>query len=282
MLPITRDSPVPVYYQIALHLRSRIAGKEWRSGERIPPEKTLASEYGVSRVTMRQALAELVKDGLLARQQGRGTFVTQIPQPLVHNFSVPIVFAGQLRQLGYTLRHTVLEQRVFDSPLPHVAERLHLNPTQPVAYLKRLLTINEQPMAVNRSWFSEELVPGIATQALIDDSLSGTLARRYHFVPARSENLIEVARATESEARLLRISRDTPMLILTSTSYLPSGTPLEYSVTTWLGDNIRFHFEVNFDAGADLVTQFTGSASERSDGNRGAGEINSGGQQGQE
>lgn len=250
MLPITRESPVPVYYQISLHMRSRILGQEWASGERIPPEETLAGEYGVSRVTMRQALAELVKDGLLARQQGRGTFVKQIPQPLVHNFNVPILFAGQLRQLGYTLSHRVLERGVFGSPLPHVAERLRLEPSQPVAYLKRLLMINEQPMAVNRSWFSEELVPGIATEELVDGSLSGTLAKRYNFVPVRSENLIEVARATESEAQWMEISRDTPLLILTSTSFLAGGAPLEYSVTAWLGDNIRFHFDVDFNAGA--------------------------------
>ncbi len=249
MLPITRESPVPVYYQIALHLRSRILAREWESGARITPEETLATEYGVSRVTMRQALAELVKDGLLARQQGRGTFVKQIPQPLVHNFNVPILFAGQLRRLGHTLNHKVLERGVFSGPQPHVAERLRLEPSQPVAYLKRLLLIDEQPMAVNRSWFSEEQVPGIATEELVEGSLSSTLAKRYNFVPVRAENLIEVARATESEARWLETPRDTPLLILTSTSFLDADIPLEYSVTAWLGDNIRFHFEVNFDNG---------------------------------
>ncbi|MCB0047747.1 MAG: GntR family transcriptional regulator [Caldilineaceae bacterium] len=257
---ISRESPVPIYYQIALHLRSRIMGKEWRSGEKIPPEEALSAEYGVSRVTMRQALAELVKDGLLARQQGRGTFVKQIPQPLVHNFNVPILFAGQLRKLGYTLSHEILERKVFDTPFPHVAERLGLTASQPVAYLKRLLMINEQPMAVNHSWFSEELVPGIAVEPLVDGSLSGTLARRYNYVPARSENLIEVARATESESQWLEITRDTPLLVLTSISFLVDDTPLEYSITSWLGDNIRFHFDVRFDAGAASAVLHTDEA----------------------
>lgn len=260
MLPITRESPVPVYYQIALHLRSRITSKEWERGERIPAEELLSAEYGVSRVTMRQALAELVKDGLLARQQGRGTFVNRVPQPLVHNFSLPILFGGELRKLGYTLQHQVLERQVFTNPLPHVAERLRLEPSQPVAYLKRVLMINGQPSAVNRSWFSEELVPGIAANELIDNSLSGTLAKRYDFVPARSENQIEVARATESEAQLLEIKRDTPLLILTSTSFLGDNAPLEYSVTAWLGDNIRFHFDVQFDAASTLAMLHAGGA----------------------
>jgi DNA-binding GntR family transcriptional regulator len=247
MQSITRESPVPVYYQIALHLRSRIVTQEWKSGDRIPAEESLAEDYGVSRVTMRQALAELVKDGLLARHQGRGTYVKQVPQPVVHNFSLPILFAGQLRQLGYTLSHRILERAVFSEPLPEVAAHLQIGPGQAVAFLKRLLTINEQPAAINRSWFSGALCPGIAEKELIDNSLSGTLAQRYGFVPARSENWIEAARATESEADLLDTPRDTPLLILTSTSFLKDGTALEYSATSWLGDNIRFHFDVAFD-----------------------------------
>jgi DNA-binding GntR family transcriptional regulator len=248
MRPIERQSPIPAYYQIALHLRTRILGQEWHSGQRIPPEETLAAEYGVSRVTMRQALAELVKDGLLARHQGRGTFVKDVPQPLVHNFTLPIRFAGQLRQLGYKLQHTVLENAVFNSPLPQVAQQLKIDSRQPVAYLERRLMINDQPVAINRSWFSEGLCPGIATRPLLHNSLSGTLAQRYKFVPARSENWIEVARATESEAQELEVERSAPLLILTSTSFLADDTPLEYSVTSWLGDNIRFHFDVAFDS----------------------------------
>ena len=109
--------------------------------------------------------------------------------------------------------------------------------------------INDQPVAINRSWFSEELCPGIASHPLLDNSLSGTLAQRYGFVPVRSENWIEAARATESDAQQLEIERATPLLILTTTSFLAGGIPLEYSVTSWLGDNIRFHFDTNFDTG---------------------------------
>lgn len=253
MEEIARDLPIPVYYQVALDLRSRIQRQEWQDGDQIPPESELADEYGVSRVTLRQALAELVKDGLLTRHRGRGTFIKKVPQPLVHDFSLPIKFAGHLRQLGYTLSHHVLEGAVFGDPLPEVTEHLKIDPDQPVAYLKRLLCINEQPVAINRSWFSEELCPGIATEALIDNSLSGTLAQRYHHIPVRSENWVEVTRATESEAQLLDAFRDTPLLLLATVSFLNNDTPLEYSITAWLGDSIRFHFNVEFQSNGSLI-----------------------------
>ncbi len=248
---IDRESPVPVYYQIALNLRERIHRQEWRTGDQIPPEPELAELYGVSRVTIRQALAELVKDGLLIRQRGSGTFVNQKPMPLTHDFSMPTTFAGRLKRMGFQVSSTVLQAETFQEPLPEVMDHLMLAPKTPVAYLKRLLLINGQPTAINRSWFSEELVPGIAEQDLIENSLSTTLAERYHLLPTRSNNWLEVIRATEKDAELLRTFVDTPLILLTTVSYLKDGKPLEYSMTSWLGDHIRFNFNMAFDVSPD-------------------------------
>lgn len=74
---INRDSPVPVYYQIAAALRQRIADGEWRKGNQLPPEPELAKAFGVSRMTIRQALVELEADDVIVRRRGAGTFVNQ-------------------------------------------------------------------------------------------------------------------------------------------------------------------------------------------------------------
>jgi len=251
MKTVDRESPVPVYYQIALNLRERIHTQEWRTGEQIPPEPELAEHYGVSRVTIRQALAELVKDGLLTRQRGSGTFVNQKPMPLTHDFSLPTTFAGRLKQMGFQVSSNVLQAATFRGPLPQVMDRLMLGPDASVAYLKRVHLINEQPTAINRSWLSEAMCPSIAEQDLIDNSLSRTLAERYRLVPARSSNWLEVIRATEKDALLLKTFVDTPLILLTTVSYLEDGTPLEYSMTSWLGDRIRFNFNMSFTASAD-------------------------------
>ncbi len=75
--PVDRDSPVPVYYQIASALRQRIADGEWRKGNQLPPEPELAKAFGVSRMTLRQALVELEGDNIIVRRRGAGTFVNQ-------------------------------------------------------------------------------------------------------------------------------------------------------------------------------------------------------------
>lgn len=85
---IDRNSPVPAYYQIALDLRQRISGGEWRAGNKLPPELELMKQYNVSRMTFRQAVGELVKEGILVRRRGVGTFLSQgyvpIEQTPVH------------------------------------------------------------------------------------------------------------------------------------------------------------------------------------------------------
>jgi GntR family transcriptional regulator len=246
MTRVDRDSPIPAYYQIALDIRNRIQKQEWEAGQSIPPETTLAKEYGVSRVTMRQALAELAKDGLLERRQGSGTFINPEPIPLVHDLSLPQILAGRLRERGLVTSSTIIEAQTFPDPLPQVQENLQITEITPVAYLKRILLIGNKLAALNRSWFDGTLCPGITEQELIDHSLSKTLHERYGLVPAYANNWLEVIRCTKETAELLDSVLDMPMILLRSVSYLSDGTPLEYSITEWLGDRIRFNFRSSF------------------------------------
>lgn len=246
MTGIDRGSPIPAYHQIALDIRSRISKQEWEVSQRIPPEIKLAKEYGVSRVTVRQALAELVKDGILERLQGSGTFVSQEPIPLIHDLSLPHILAGRLRQRGLVTSSTLIEAQTFPNPLPQVQKNLQISETTPIAYLKRILLISNKPAALNRSWFADALCPGITKQELIDQSLSKTLQDRYGLVPDYADNWLGVIRGAKETAKLLDAALDMPMILLTSVSYLADGTPLEYSITEWLGDQIRFNFQSAF------------------------------------
>ena len=246
MTTVNRDSPIPAYYQIALDLRNRVLRQEWEVGKRLPSETELAKAYGVSRITMRQALAELEKDGVLDRRRGSGTFVNQEPIPLIHDLSLPHIVARRLRKMGLETSSTIIEAQTFPDPFPAVQENLRISETTPVAYLKRVLLIGKEPTAVNRSWFEYTRCPGITEQELIDHSLSKTLQERYGLVPAYANNWLEVIRCTKETADLLECLLDMPMLLLRSVSYLADGTPLEYSTTEWLGDRIRFNFQSTF------------------------------------
>ncbi|MDX6725766.1 MAG: GntR family transcriptional regulator [Baekduia sp.] len=242
MTRINRDSPLPVYFQIALDLRRRLGAGEWTTGQRIAPELALAQEYDVSRVTIRQALAELVKDDLLERHRGSGTYVRHHQRPLVYdlNFTVGAV-AARLRESGFENRAEVMEVGLISKPPPDLRHRLAIGEDAAVAFMVRRVIINDEPAAIYRSWFSGGLVPGLEHSERLDESLSVVLAEDYGLVPVRSENELEVVRSTREEVALLGTSGDVPLLVVSATTFLQDGRPLEYSQIVWLGDRVRFH-----------------------------------------
>jgi GntR family transcriptional regulator len=243
-ITVDRSSPLPAYFQVAQDLRRRIEHGEWRTGDRIAPEVVLATEYGVSRVTVRQALAELVKDDLLERKRGSGTYVRPQQQPIVWDLKLTLgAYAARIRALGIPNRAEVLEAGLISEPSDDLRVALELAEGSRVAYLYRRVLINEQPAALYRSWFDASVVPGIERMPGVEGSLSDTLEREFGFVPVRSEMWLEVVRSTQEGALLAgdAAASDTPLLIVTSTSYMADGRPLEHARMAWLGDRVRFH-----------------------------------------
>ena len=93
-----------------------------------------------------------------------------------------------------------------------------------------------------RSWFNGSLVPGPRALARASTaSLSRVLTEDYGLTPTRSESELEVVRATREETTLLQVASDVPLVVVTATTYLPDGRPLEHSQLAWIGDSVRFH-----------------------------------------
>jgi GntR family transcriptional regulator len=239
---VDKSSPLPAWFQVAQDLRRRIEQGEWGTGERIEPELSLAGRYGVSRVTVRQALGELAKDDLVERRRGSGTYVRPQRRPLVYDLNLTLgAYAARIRELGFSNRAEVIESALIHPPPEQVREALGVPGDGEVVYLLRRIYINEQPAAMHRSWFDASVVPGIERHPGLTGSLSDTLEREYGFVPARADTYLEVVRSTREEALLADAAGDVPLLLVTSTSYLPDGRPLEHAQTAWLGDRVRFH-----------------------------------------
>jgi GntR family transcriptional regulator len=239
---VDRASPLPVYFQIAIDVRRRIADGEWPTGHRIAPELTLAREYDVSRVTVRQAIAELVKDDLLERRRGSGTYVRHQQQPLVYDLNLTVgALVSRWRDADFDNRADVIEAGLVDLPSDELRHRLQIRRSGAVAYMVRRVFINDRPTVLYRSWFNGELVPGLETSPRLTGSLSAVLAEDYGLAPIRSENELEVVRSTREEALLLQVASDVPLVAITATTYLRDGRPLEHSQLVWVGDRVRFH-----------------------------------------
>lgn len=244
---IDRASPVPVYYQIAMDMKSRIAQREWELDQRLPTEMELAEQYEVSRITLRQAMAELEKDGIIVKQRGRGTFIHAEPAPFVTKLNYLLTSDDQATRENRLVTAKVLEQKLVTDLFPAVYEHLRLRPEDQALYIKRLFMLNGHPVAIGRSHIPARLVPGLEKKPLINNSLSTTLRKEYQLTPLRVEDYLEAVRATQAESALLKCNHDTPLILIEGTSYLPGGEPLEYSCTLWAGDSVRFHLPLRLD-----------------------------------
>lgn len=244
MSSIDRNSPIPLYYQIAMDLRARIKW-EWGYGVKLPNEPDLAEEYGTSRMTVRQALAELVKEGMLIRQRAKGTFVRDAPKSYAHTLTFPMSFSSRFQAQGMVGRTKLIHSEVHEVASSEISKHLEIELGTKIATFQRVLMVNDEGVAINRSVMPEALCPGITEAGLINGSISTTLSDRYDLHPAYADDWIEAAHARKADATLLDTFPGAPLLLVITLSRLGDGTPLEFSRTLWNTDKMRLHIQLN-------------------------------------
>ncbi len=197
-----RPGPLPKHYQLSQILRQRILKGEYPPGSKIPGEWQLCQEYGLSRGTVRRAINTLLHEGLLRTEQGQGTYVVEEPwrsRPFLRlsNFNEEI--ARQHQQPKTTL----LERRLLaaNSALAH---RLKVNKGEPIIYIARLRSINDQPIVYERRYLHQKLCPGLMEEDLVHQSIHQLLIHKYHLPLIRAIHTIEAHWLNEEEAALLK------------------------------------------------------------------------------
>src|SRR5215831_6295741 len=151
MSTIFRKSPLPRYYQLKEIMREKINTGEWKPGDLIPSERERGEQYGISRMTARQAITELVNEGLFYREQGKGTFVSRhkITQQLINLTG----FTEDMKARGQRPGSRVISAQMLQAD-EVLAERLHLKPGQVVFRLQRLRLADHEPLAIEISHLS--------------------------------------------------------------------------------------------------------------------------------
>ncbi len=226
-------SRIPKYYRLKQELRQEIG--ELSTGMAIPTERVLSARFTVSRTTVRQALQELVVEGLLQRFQGRGTFVA--PPKLTQTLQLTS-YTQDTAASGRRPASRLLAAGVVPAPA-HVAERLGLTPNAPVERLERLRLADDEPMAVEAVYLDGDRFAGLSEAMRHSSSLYALLREQYSTVLMRAEETIETALAAPSEAGLLQTGIGLPLLLLTRTSWDDENRPVEYVRSLYRGDRYR-------------------------------------------
>jgi len=239
---IKKDSPIPYYFQLEEILREEIESGKWTPGQQIPSESELCEILDVSRTVVRQALNELVNEGLLYRRRGKGTFVarSKIAESLVQNLTG---FYEDMVAKGLTPITQVLEQKLIPAS-KKVAAMLNLKEGDQVIKIDRLRSVGNEPILIVTTFIPYQICPALLEEDLTNQSLYAVLEDRYKLEIARGRRTLEAISASDEDAKLLGIEEGDPLILLKSVSYLEDGGPIEYFEAKHRGDRSRFEVEL--------------------------------------
>lgn len=232
-----KNSPIPLYYQLAEWIREEISAGHFTPGSQLPSERELSDRMGISRMTVRQAISYLVSEGLLVSHQGVGTFVAE--PKLVHNTLNLLGFTEEMTRQGEHVTSQVLEQEVV-SASRQVAGHLQLADGGEVVKIVRLRRVNSVPLLLETSFVPLALCPGLENADLADQSLYALMASEYHIQLQRSSQSLEVTVVNEYEQQLLGVDARMCMLLLRGVTYARNEQPVEYFKALYRGDRFKF------------------------------------------
>jgi GntR family transcriptional regulator len=234
MFQINRKSKIPYYQQLYDILVEKIRKGEWKPGDMIPPESELGEQYGLSRNTVRAVMDMLVKQGLLLRERGKGSFVAQprIEQALKRIIS----FTDDMKQRGIQSSSRVLSAELIPAP-EDIADYLDVQPGEELALLKRLRIGNNEPMSVEESYFVHRYCPGFLERHNYEDtSLRETLVNEYGLRWSYARQMIRAVNAPRDLAEQLQVPHKAALLIIERTTYTDQDVPVEFLRIYYRGD----------------------------------------------
>lgn len=243
MRVVDPSNPMPKYLQISHWLRELIRSGRYKSDEKLPSEVELSKICQVHRNTLRQAIADLVSQGILRKEKGFGTFVTSSgPVSVKHSLKQISSFKDDLSEIGVKEKTVLLQTEIIQSPAL-VAERLFLGPGGKVVMVRRLRTGDGIPLIYEESYLPYDMFQGI-TDMDLTGSMYKIITREFHTVLERSEQAIVAVNLNKKIARLLTLPENSAGLFMESVTYNDNNIPVEVLFSYYRGDKYRFEIEL--------------------------------------
>ena len=240
LFKVDRESKLPLYDQIERNLRELILSGTLKVGQTLPSEWDLAQLYGVSRLTVRKALDELVRQRWLSKRPGVGTFVTK---PAVTSIAPgKLSFTEQMLAIGRKPSSQLVSRGVV-SVSPEISNALLLTSQDPVFCLTRIRLADDIPILLESAYLSLARFPDLeSAEGLAEGSLYRFLFETYSINVARIEQTLKPVQLTEEQASHLQTEAGSPSIHSEIAAYSSSGVPVEYSLSVSNGEYSEFYF----------------------------------------
>ncbi|TCW84396.1 GntR family transcriptional regulator [Burkholderia sp. SRS-46] len=234
--------PQPLYAQIKDALRARILDGTYAPHSRMPSEHELCATYGVSRITVRQALGDLQKEGLVFRLHGKGTFVSK-PKAFQNVASLQ-GFAEAMSSMGYEIVNQLRSFRTVKADR-HVAAKLGLPEGANVTQIHRVRLLNREPVSLEVTWLPEALGKRLAHADLATRDIFLILENDCGVPLGHADLAIDAILADDDIVGALRVEDGSPVLRIERLTHDEAGTPIDYEYLYFRGDALQYRLRVD-------------------------------------
>ena len=228
----------PRYRQVADLLQSDIVSGAMQAGQRVPSERSIAEQHGLSRMTARQAVELLVRRGVVFRRPGSGTYVA--PARVEHTLQRFAGFSEQMRSQGIEPGGRVLSVELSEEEDPVVEQALGLETGERFWTLRRVRFGDGEPLVIERSHVPAAICPDLSNHDLAHGSLYDLMRSRYGVDPVRAHETIEPTACEPDDARHLSTRAGAPAILVTRIAYDGNGRSVEHALDLYRGDRARF------------------------------------------
>ncbi|ASS96521.1 GntR family transcriptional regulator [Peribacillus simplex] len=237
---IQKNSPSPIYHQLEEEIKGAIQSLELIPGEMIPSEKEYTEKYGISRMTVRQAISNLVNGGYLYRERGKGTFVAQ--QKLEPPLQGLTSFSDDMISRGFEPSTRVISFTEVNAD-HELAAKLEVKEGTSIFELERVRLADQLPMAYERLYISKDLALDLSEEIAVT-SIHAYVEKTFGLKIQHGRQVIEASIAQKKEAEMLEVIVGSPILLIERRITLDTNRPLGVVRSVYRADRYKFRIDL--------------------------------------
>lgn len=238
---ILHFSPVPLYTQIKEVLRNRILNGTYQCHDQMPSESELTKIFGVSRITVRQALDHLQKEGLIFKIHGKGTYVSK--PKVFQNLGKLQGFGEAMSGMGYEIVSELIDQKVTPADKT-VSLKLNVNKDELVYEIRRVRYLNRSPLSLDVTYIPKAIGERLVKEDLAHRDIFLILENDYGYSLGQADLQIESILADDVLAELLHVDAGAPILRIERLTFTTNNQPLDFEYLYYRGDAIQYRLRI--------------------------------------
>lgn len=243
MKRVDKSSPIPLYYQLKTIISELIENEEYKPGDAIPTEREFCEINEISRMTVSKTIGSLINEGLLYRERGKGTFVSQTKEN--HRLSTLLSFTEDMQRKGRNVETQLLgfKRKIATRKLER--DLMLTSSNRDVYKITRLRSCDGKPYALEIVYIAAYLCDGLTEEMLDHQSLYDVLDKKFGRKVERAYQTIEPILVSDYESEVLQVPSNSLALLFVRKTYLRNDVPIEVTKSIYRSDRYKFEIELH-------------------------------------